>query len=874
MPKSSYSEGASLLLLNAAKYSNVKSIRASLLAGADVSATNKKGRTALVEAAEHGDEEIVKMLLDAGADPNATDKNGRTALIEAASNGWGDIVGMLLSAGAEASASDCVGESAWMEVAKSGFEEVAQVLLEHKATDESMNYVLATAAMKGNTEIVKMLSNNTDNNDALRTAALFGCERSIVRILLDAGADANATEIFGESALCVAARNGHEEVVRELLDAGANANVIDRHGVTALPAAVRKGYEGIVRMLLQAGVDPNATDTNGVSVLSEAARKGHVGIVEMLLNAGAEASAVNEIRDLIFSAAAKNGQEITIKVLLESGADPNRLDKDGHTPLEMASQAGHKNIVKMLLAAHANIDQRPNDKNGIALHQALADMSARDSEGRTPLHIAASLGRLDILDYLLKLQTSDIDALDQGGLTPSNLALKRGHSMAYELLLTVKARRENEDRKRRILLQDALVNHDTAAVERFLRSGANMKGFTVQQLRALFEATDEQVLCVVENDVDSRSIVKTVAADMSFPPRSNARQLWYVAHTDLYMNLPALPALIQDRVDSRFIRDGAAVEWIWCPKDPSTASPCIPKPEDLSAQSFSEETSLNCYVHFRYFQQDISSQQQQAFGVLEQETRISWIMIPERHSTLHGLGSSNLGSGDDSMILWSRYFISSLDCCWIPDHGIELFHLCLLDLIQKWSELLNAAESYLINTHENLLEKKGRTHTFIETLLTDARMWATLQKLLADHIGVAEKFLMVYQKNYFLYDEVRYSEEKNKKTFAPINDPKIRRDLNEDIEDLMAIGERIRKLGDDTNSMIKLSLLGMNINLLENNPAWWWYFLVSGVVLFLVLLGWIIFKYIKNSWNAKWRGSRRKYDSLGGGEETPMRMWR
>jgi len=37
----------------------------------------------------------------------------------------------------------------------------------------------------------------------------------------------------------------------------------------------------------------------------------------------------------------------------------------------------------------------------------------------------------------------------------------------------------------------------------------------------------------------------------------------------------------------------------------------------------------------------------------------------------------------------------------------------------------------------------------------------------------------------------------------------------------------------------------MNINLLKNNPAWWWYVLVVGVVLFLALLGWIIFKYIK-----------------------------
>jgi hypothetical protein len=37
----------------------------------------------------------------------------------------------------------------------------------------------------------------------------------------------------------------------------------------------------------------------------------------------------------------------------------------------------------------------------------------------------------------------------------------------------------------------------------------------------------------------------------------------------------------------------------------------------------------------------------------------------------------------------------------------------------------------------------------------------------------------------------------------------------------------------------------MNINLLKNNPTWWWYVLVVGVVLFLALLGWIIFKYIK-----------------------------
>jgi len=89
---------------------------------------------------------------------------------------------------------------------------------------------------------------------------------------------------------------------------------------------------------------------------------------------------------------------------------------------------------------------------------------------------------------------------------------------------------------------------------------------------------------------------------------------------------------------------------------------------------------------------------QEDFRVAEQQSRIFWIMIPKPHINSHGLGLSNLGSGDDTVILWSRYFMSSLGCGWIPGHGVEFFHLCLIDLIQNWSELLDAAESHLVTT--------------------------------------------------------------------------------------------------------------------------------------------------------------------------------
>ena len=111
---------------------------------------------------------------------------------------------------------------------------------------------------------------------------------------LSVGADPNATDGEGFTALHWAAYRGHDQIVATLLNAGAdpNARNEDRnskhYGRTPLRSAVGGGQTGAVSALLNAGADPDATDNAGFSVLHWAAYRGHDEIVAALLSAGAD----------------------------------------------------------------------------------------------------------------------------------------------------------------------------------------------------------------------------------------------------------------------------------------------------------------------------------------------------------------------------------------------------------------------------------------------------------------------------------------------------------------------------------------------------------------------------------------------------------
>ncbi|MBK6336255.1 MAG: ankyrin repeat domain-containing protein [Betaproteobacteria bacterium] len=120
-----------------------------------------------------------------------------------------------------------------------------------------------------------------------------------VQALLTAGADCNARDAEGATALMLAAHAGCLEVVRALVAAGADVNATDPRGWGALMKAIYnpeldRGFADVVDALIRAGAGIEAPITYGIRPLMLAAGYGEAAVVETLLRAGADVLARND----------------------------------------------------------------------------------------------------------------------------------------------------------------------------------------------------------------------------------------------------------------------------------------------------------------------------------------------------------------------------------------------------------------------------------------------------------------------------------------------------------------------------------------------------------------------------------------------------
>ncbi len=147
-----------------------------------------------------------------------------------------------------------------------------------------------------------------------------------VRLLLRAGADVNAAQGDGMTALHWAAERGDEVLGEVLIYAGARMDAGTRIGhYTPLHLAARGAHAPVVTLLLEAGSDPAARTTNsGASPLHLAAAASDPSVVSALVEWGADVNAREAAwgqTPLIFAAA--NNRVPVIRALLEAGADPS-----------------------------------------------------------------------------------------------------------------------------------------------------------------------------------------------------------------------------------------------------------------------------------------------------------------------------------------------------------------------------------------------------------------------------------------------------------------------------------------------------------------------------------------------------------------------
>ncbi|KAH0556010.1 hypothetical protein GP486_006045, partial [Trichoglossum hirsutum] len=273
-----------------------------------------------------------------------------------------------------------------------------------------------------------------------------------VKLLLEKGAEANAEDNSGTTALHMAAFNGHEEIVKLLIEKGADVNAKNSSGWTPLHRAAFNGDEDIVKLLFEKGADVNAKDGNGWTPLYRAVFNGHEGMVKLLLAEGAEVNARDSRGETALHVVAFNGYEQIVKLLLENGAEVDVKDNNRWTPpLHVAAFNGHEEVVKLLLEKGAEINVKGNNE-WTPLHAATfngyekivklllekgAQIDVRNSTGCAPLHTAASAGHEDIVKLLLE-KGAEVNAKDSNGwmpLTPLHRAASDGQQGVVRLLL-------------------------------------------------------------------------------------------------------------------------------------------------------------------------------------------------------------------------------------------------------------------------------------------------------------------------------------------------------------------------------------------------------------------------------------------------------
>jgi uncharacterized protein len=375
--------------------------------GAKVSVPTVAGATPLQLAAVNGSAALLGRLIAAGADPNAPlTRSGDTALMIAARTGKVDAVRALLDHGAKVNGQETWGgTTALMWAVSEKHPEVAKLLIERGADVNARCYYVPSASGRGFEGTAPVAQKPGKEFEEFAsgwlTPLMFAARENDLesaRLLVKAGAGIDAQSADGKDALSLALFDGSYDVAEFLIDSHAKVNQADAQRFTPLFWAVdRRNMETapnfpwmetrdplpLIRKLLDAGADPNALINSTprarmregsprlvyATALMRAALAGDVELAKLLLAHGADPHIISKDRETTLMAACGTGfingyhRQRTpaerlelVKLLVERGEDVNAADNYGITPLMVAANLGDIEIVKYLISKGADLD--------------------------------------------------------------------------------------------------------------------------------------------------------------------------------------------------------------------------------------------------------------------------------------------------------------------------------------------------------------------------------------------------------------------------------------------------------------------------------------------------------------------------------------
>lgn len=409
--------------------------------------------------------DVLRALLDAGFDPD----RGTYSLESAAAAGWKEGVQLLLEHGADPARGSVSCPPLWAAIAR-GHDDVAVVLVRGGAPLALRGEPLLVAAAHGGLALAveAMLARGADANS----------RGDVRRLRLGPTSVIATTQVLyaNAPAVVVAAGEGHEAVLELLLAAGADPDAHDDSGTTALAAARRGGHEAVAARLERAGAAARGT-FSPEEELFDAIDRGDLDAVKRGLATGVavdatDARSASRGRTPLLAAVVRDRPAVA-SVLLAAGADPNRHDGDERTDLGQFDMA------------------RPVDFTREAWLWR---------RGLTPLMVAAVLGRSECARMLLDAGAS-VNLLDHVGYSALMLAAGNGHGDIVAALLAAGANPNLRGNQRNTALLCAAGNVHAGIARQLLAAGAapdarNRNGDSALDLARL--VGDDELIAVLE----------------------------------------------------------------------------------------------------------------------------------------------------------------------------------------------------------------------------------------------------------------------------------------------------------------------------------------------------------------------------------------
>ncbi|KAL6702197.1 ankyrin repeat-containing domain protein [Trichoderma pleuroticola] len=369
----------------ATKFQKAAAIELLVDYGAEVNEVYTDGSTPLYEAVKNKDNNTVQLLVNRGANVNLRLANGSTLLIEATKLDDRLTACVLLDAGARSDDRDLNNnKSALIHAIEREDKELAWLLV--------IKGALLKKIIDNNTFIdvqnpLKVALGQSDYHTAWLLCANGACPNTVV--------DANRNTL-----LHWAVDRGDLRDVRFLIDHGASINVKAEGDLTPIHYAVLRGREDILDLLASHASEPtllDVTDSRGNTALTLATLKKNWAAIQILIRHGASCN-ITDMRGLrAIHHAARLGFDEGLSMLLRGGADPKATDHEYFTAVHHAINGGNADsgLVKIL-------------------KEAGSELEAPDRSGRTPLMLAAQLGRDELVACLLSAGV-DTEVQDKSG---------------------------------------------------------------------------------------------------------------------------------------------------------------------------------------------------------------------------------------------------------------------------------------------------------------------------------------------------------------------------------------------------------------------------------------------------------------------------